>query len=218
MTRFRIDGAGYWVSPTDFVVLIRTHISAVCESPDNFGISGPELHRLFEAFKEPYGSEFAVRSHIIRCLVGVGWIRARNYYEHGWTLNAGDLSASLCRAVGFFRLVCGRELDFSPVRFDTPEGVLRREVADFQTCKVLPGGKAPEGAIPVLKYMPDARLIPIDGIPQVKIEIPLFIGHLDDQEADELRAEAKRGLDVLEQHHKKNPELRPKRRRRKDSD
>lgn len=222
--RYPIDGAGYWITPTEFVVLVRTHISAICEygSPSRFGVDEHELRRLFEAFKEPYGSEFTVRSHVIRCLVRVGWIRARNYYQDGWTLNAPDLSPrSLSRATGFFRLLYGRFLDFSPVRLDSFEGALRREVADFQTCRVFAEGTIPESGIPVLKYLPDARQLPLEGIPQVRIEIPLHIGHIDDnasEEADQLRAEARRASELLGQYRQEHPELRPKRRKRDPQD
>jgi hypothetical protein len=102
----------------------------------------------------------------------VGWVRARNYAGgRGWTINLPDLLPhNVARACAFVRRLYGiRDLDFTPVRLDTSEGVRRVEVADLQSLRVFHDGQLPVLGIPLLIFVENASHIPLGGIPKVEL-------------------------------------------------
>ena len=167
------DGAGYWVLPTNHVVLITTHVSLACSHPQLLGRTEKDVRAVYQVFQEPWGTEMKAREFILKRMIAGGWIRTRNYYGRGWTCNIPNFcDDSLARACGFFRLVMGtRDMDFSRVKLDSPQGVGYLEVADFQTAKVFPGGRIPETGIPKLIFVEDPSKIPLDGVPRIDLRI-----------------------------------------------
>ncbi len=211
MPAMPVDGAGYWILPTDQVILVTTHVSLVCSHPQLLGRTETEVRTLFQAFEEPWGSEMKAREHILRRMISGGWVRTRNYYERGWTCNVPDFSAtSLGRACGFFRLTSGtKNLDFSPVRLDGPDTVRHAEVADLQTGRVFPGGRIPEGGIPKLIFVDDPGQISLNGLPQIDLRIDPDLSDEKARLAAELRAEVVRIADGVDRYLAEHPELLP---------
>lgn len=211
MPRMPIDGAGYFVLPTDQVTLVSTHVNLACSYPQLLGCTEEDVRAVYEAFQEPWGSEAKAREFILKRMIAGGWIRTRNYYERGWTCNIPDASQiSLTRACGFFRLILGtKNLDFSPVRLDGPDTVRHVEVADLQTGKAFPGGRIPEGGIPKLIFVDDPGQISLNGLPQIDLRIDPDFSDEKARLAAELRTEVARIADGVDKYLAEHPELLP---------
>lgn len=126
-------GSGYWLSPNNFVFRVSpTHIAAICDFPDRFGLDEAQLRKIFLDTGEPWRSEGKARREIIIRLVQDGrWIRVREY-RRNWTVNVGDLSApSIARIRGFFRAFGRSTVPNNSVVLDLPESQITSLVNDL---------------------------------------------------------------------------------------
>ena len=160
-------GDGYWIAPTGHVLRLNTrHIVAVCERPEAFGISKPELEDLFAAKNEAWATEQCAREIVIKALVTqAAWIRVRHYHQrHGyWSINMPSLDSEQRAKVGaFFRLLGDSTDPDDQIRLDAPEDrewtLVRSSV---QECVL---------ALEPLAYVVDINDLPIS-LPTIRLPI-----------------------------------------------
>ena len=71
---------GVWISPQgDIFGVPLTHVRAVIEDPEKFGVSIDQIKAIFNKHNEGIGSEGAARDEIVSLLISNGWVRIRYY-------------------------------------------------------------------------------------------------------------------------------------------
>ena len=84
----------YWLHTNgDIINVPITHIRAIMDSPEFFGLTIKEIHKKYDEFKEPYGFEGKARISILKNLIkNMGWIRLRfNMRHYRWIIESGTL-------------------------------------------------------------------------------------------------------------------------------
>ena len=75
--------AGFWVKGNNIYPVDETHISAIMDNPELFGISAEFIDATFEKYGERRRSEGKAREEIIRTVAKSGWVRVRHYTTRG---------------------------------------------------------------------------------------------------------------------------------------
>ncbi|WP_461248094.1 hypothetical protein, partial [Treponema sp. R6D11] len=71
---------GVWISPSgDMFGIPLTHVIAVIDDPDKFGLSMEQIKSVYNKFNEGLGSEGKARDEIVSMLISNGWVRIRYY-------------------------------------------------------------------------------------------------------------------------------------------
>ena len=84
-------GTGLWISPDRIVIALKgSHIQEIIAWPDRFGITSEEIHRAYAHFGERLPVEGHARHHIIRAVLGLGWIRLRHQRNY-WSITVDRL-------------------------------------------------------------------------------------------------------------------------------
>lgn len=119
-------GAGYWIAPDGVAIPVTTHIAAICEAPEVFGLNAVHLRETFARYGEPWASEGNARREIILAVINnSGWIRVRHYRRTGWTVNLPDLHPTvLVRVLAFFEQLFPVGLHLDTIHLDHPSGVI----------------------------------------------------------------------------------------------
>ena len=99
-----LNTRAFWISPSGKITEVTaTHISAVIDRPEYFGLSIENIKAIYEEEHEDMPAEGRARERIILELVGSGWIRIRQYLDRQskWTVNVHELNdgarASICK-------------------------------------------------------------------------------------------------------------------------
>lgn len=71
----------FWILPNGKALEFsyKKHIEVICENPELFNFTTPELKLLFNKHDEPFAYEGWAREEIIKSLYKKGFIRTRNY-------------------------------------------------------------------------------------------------------------------------------------------
>lgn len=84
-------GTGLWISPDRVVIALKgSHIEEIIAWPDRFGLSSAEIKRAYAYFGERMPVEGQARHHIIRAVLGLGWIRLRHQKNY-WSITVDCL-------------------------------------------------------------------------------------------------------------------------------
>ena len=84
-------GTGLWISPDQVVIALKgSHIQEVIAWPDRFGLTSEEIHRAYAHFGERLPFEGHARHHIIRAVLGLGWVRLRQQRNY-WSITVDCL-------------------------------------------------------------------------------------------------------------------------------
>ena len=84
-------GTGLWISPDHFVIALQgSHIQEIIAWPDRFGLTAAEISKAYGYFGERMPVEGTARHHIIRAVLGLGWIRLRSQRNY-WSISIDDL-------------------------------------------------------------------------------------------------------------------------------
>jgi len=80
----------YWIKGNKIVDTgYNTHIKAIIDDPEMFGVSDKDIKNVYKKHKEKLYSEGNAREEIIKKVVQNGWIRVRNYkqkYGEYWSI------------------------------------------------------------------------------------------------------------------------------------
>ena len=86
--------AGFWVKGNRVYPLDQTHIGAIMDNPQLFGIAKEIIDATFERHGERRRSEGKARAEIIRTVARHGWVRVRHYSNRGsdyWSIQVDDV-------------------------------------------------------------------------------------------------------------------------------
>ena len=102
-----MNGKGYWVKGTRRIeVAASTHLQAVLNEPDDFGVTHQFITACYQLSGEPFGMEGRAREEILRRAMKNGWLRVREHIDAGdqyWTIEGCLIRQSMPSIVAFVR-------------------------------------------------------------------------------------------------------------------
>lgn len=127
-------GAGYWIAPDGHAFPVTTHIAAICECPERFGLDASYLRDTFSRHRETWATEGNARVEVILTVINIsGWIRVRHYRRTGWTVNVPTLDPPvLDHLVRFFQLLFPTRVHLDNIRLDYPNGLIETSLQDLK--------------------------------------------------------------------------------------
>lgn len=69
----------YWVSEETSVRVESTHVQALIEAPERFGLTESFIRETYESYGEHVGTEGLARDRLLREAAANGWIRVRKH-------------------------------------------------------------------------------------------------------------------------------------------
>jgi hypothetical protein len=80
----------YWISPSGGLISVDRHIHLIIQKPQLFGLTKPDIEKMYKKYKEPIGLEGHAREQLMLHVMNRGWIRLRNRGGN-WTVQLGKL-------------------------------------------------------------------------------------------------------------------------------
>jgi hypothetical protein len=179
--KYPIFKAGYWISPYGRFFTVTSHIDSVIGCPASFGTSEEALRALYEHYHETYGCEGLSRVIVVKTLVKVGWIRARNYYGEWWSLHVKDFRTMSCaRITHLFHELYPDAGSHEEAVLDTFTGRRKTTVSEIKGFALFPRGKPRNFGSYRLTFIEGPEHIPAEEVRPIKL-VPLP----DDEDSSE---------------------------------
>ena len=84
----------YWICGEDLYPITESHVRAIIDRPDLFGLSSQIVDQTYQRHGEKIGTEGNARAELIVRVNRNGWIRVRHYYRpiDYWSIQIDDLA------------------------------------------------------------------------------------------------------------------------------
>lgn len=88
------SSAGFWVRDRRIMSLISTHVRAIIDHPEVFGLSADRVYSSYKRYNEHIGREGRARMELIQEASRAGWVRVRHYSGRArdyWSIQADTI-------------------------------------------------------------------------------------------------------------------------------
>ena len=115
------SSAGFWVRDCRIMSLMSSHVRAIIDHPEVFGLSAERVHSTYERYNERIGQEGRARIELIQEASRAGWVRVRHYTGRArdyWSIQADTIEGR-------------RETINLFLRFALEQGIVHRQQEAF---------------------------------------------------------------------------------------